>query len=97
MAEVSVYVSAEHQGKGIGSALLSHLIDAAELDGYWTIQAQVLAGNAGSRGLHLRAGFREVGYRERLGHIGDDWHDVILFEYRSLKTGGPGLLTKGCD
>ncbi|MEM9360835.1 MAG: N-acetyltransferase family protein [Pseudomonadota bacterium] len=96
MAEVSVYVSAEHRGKGIGSHLLSHLIEAAEQDGYWTIQAQILAGNLGSRRLHLGAGFREVGYRERLGHIGDEWHDVILFEYRSPKTGGPGLPTKTC-
>jgi len=53
--------------------------------------------NHPSRALHSRCGFREVGYRERYGHIEDRWHDVILLERRSRRTGGPGLPTKSCD
>lgn len=53
--------------------------------------------NHPSRALHAKCGFREVGYRERYGHIEDNWHDVILLERRSQRTGGPNLPTKTCD
>jgi phosphinothricin acetyltransferase len=47
--------------------------------------------------LHAKAGFREVGTRERLGHIDGVWHDVVFMERRSTRTGGPGLPTRTCD
>ena len=47
--------------------------------------------------MHLSCGFREVGVRERLGHLGDLWHDVVIYERRSRLTGGPGLPTKTCE
>jgi phosphinothricin acetyltransferase len=89
-------VNASAQGQGVGTALLQGLIAAAETERYWTLQAQIIAGNAPSRALHARCGFREVGIRERLGHIGDVWHDVVLLERRSRLTGGPGLPTYEC-
>ena len=76
--------------------MLNALITASETEGYWTLQSQILALNEASRALHARIGFREVGYRERYGHINDVWHDVILMERRSPLTGGPGLPTRTC-
>lgn len=70
---------------------------ASEAEGFWTLQAQIIAGNAASRALHLKCGFREVGYRERLGHLDDVWHDVVTYERRSQKTGGPDLPTRSCE
>lgn len=84
------------RGKGIGQKLLAAVIAASEAAGYWTVQAQIMAANTASRGLHLKAGFREVGVRERLGHIGGVWHDVHIYERRSRMTGGPGLPTRSC-
>lgn len=84
------------QGIGVGSALLRGLIAAAEDEEYWTLQAQIMAANGASRALYLKCGFREVCIRERLGHLDSVWHDVVLYEYRSPKTGGPGLPTRGC-
>ena len=43
------------------------------------------------------AGFREVGRRERYGHIDGDWRDVLLFERRSAAAGGAGLPTRTCE
>lgn len=40
---------------------------------------------------------REVGRRERYGHIDDVWYDMVLFERRCTSTGGPGLLTRSCE
>jgi L-amino acid N-acyltransferase YncA len=85
------------RGQGIGTALLEELVAASEADGYWTLQAQILGANAASRGLHLKSGFREVGRRERYGHINGVWHDVHLYERRSPVAGGPGLLTRTCS
>ena len=76
---------------------MESLIAASEAEGYWTLQAQIIAGNRPSLALHRTCGFREVGYRERYGHIDDVWHDVVLLERRSERTGGPGLPTKTCD
>lgn len=55
-----------------------------------------MAENTASLALHRKCGFREVGTRERYGHVNSVWHDVTLLERRSAKTGGPGLSTKTC-
>lgn len=72
------------------------MIAASEAEGYWTLQAQIIAANGASRHLHLASGFREVGTRERLGQVLGVWHDVVLMERRSRRTGGPGLPTRTC-
>jgi len=84
------------QGQGVGTALVTGLAGASEAEGYWTLQAQVLAANTASLALLRKSGYREVGVRERLGRIGDVWHDVVLLERRSTRTGGPGLPTYEC-
>jgi phosphinothricin acetyltransferase len=77
--------------------LLARLIELSEAEEYWMLQGQVIAANAPSRALLGQNGFREVGIRERYGHLDDVWHDVVLLERRSTRTGGPGLPTRSCD
>ena len=77
--------------------MLQGLIAASEAEGYWTLQAQIMAANEPSIALHRKCGFREVGRRERYGHLDGVWRDVLLFERRSARTGGPGLPTRTCD
>ena len=77
-------------------ALLHRLIVVSEADGYWTLQAQMMAENTASLALHRKAGFREVGIRERYGHLNGVWHDVVLLERRSSASGAEGLPTKTC-
>ncbi len=83
VAEVSIYVDPQAQGRGIGGVLLEALIAAAEAAGIWTLQAGIFPENTGSIALHERLGFRRVGRRERLGRLGDCWRDVTLLERRS--------------
>lgn len=89
-AEVSLYVDAGERKRGIGRALLSALVDASESAGLWTLEAWVFPENLASVRLFTRCGFREVGVRERLGHLDGRWRDVLLLERRSDVVGGPG-------
>lgn len=81
---------------GVGAALLSALEQAAEAEKYWTLDAQIFAKNHASLALHKKQGFREIGFREKVGQRKGIWHDVILLEKRSTKTGGPNLPTRIC-
>ena len=96
VAEVSVHVGKARQRQGVGTALLQALFAASEKEKYWTLTAEIISENRASLALHKKCGFREIGYREKLGHRQGVWHDVILLEKRSKKTGGPGLPTRKC-
>ncbi|MBP3951048.1 GNAT family N-acetyltransferase [Bacillus suaedae] len=87
VAEVSIYISLAHTGLGIGARLLSKLIEESEKKGYWTLQAGIYPENEASMSLHKKAGFREVGKRERIGKLNGIWRDVILLERRSKIVG----------
>lgn len=83
VAEVSIYVAEEGRGKKIGSALLEKVIQEAEQNGLWTLQAQIFPENVASIRLHQKCGFREVGYREKIGRLNGKWRNVVLLERRS--------------
>lgn len=87
VAEVSIYVGAEHRGAGLGRALLTALIEGAEQRGLWTLQAGVFPENEASVRLQLACGFREVGRRERIGRRDGVWRDTLLLERRSRVVG----------
>jgi L-amino acid N-acyltransferase YncA len=87
VAEVSVYVSRQWRGQGVGQALLSGLVAASEHEGIWTLQAGIFPENVASMAIHKRAGFRVVGTRERLGCMDGKWRDVVLMERRSNVAG----------
>ena len=89
VAEVSVYVGKDHQGKGIGKKLLLQLINTSEESGFWTLQSGIFPENEGSVRIHLQCGFRKIGYRERIGQLDGIWKDNLIFERRSPKVGVP--------
>lgn len=87
VAEVSVYVSDQHRGKGIGKKLLQELIINSEANGIWTLQAGIFTDNTASVKLHEAAGFRVIGYREKIGKLKGQWKDNFLLERRSRIVG----------
>jgi L-amino acid N-acyltransferase YncA len=89
VAEVSVYVAAEARGRGVGRQLLAALITESEAYGLWTLQASIFPENTTSISIHLGAGFREVGRRERIGQQHGLWRDTLLLERRSAVVGVP--------
>lgn len=92
VAEVSVYVDSDYQGKGCGVILLNQLILESEEVGIWTLNASVFPENIGSIILHKKCGFREIGYKEKVGKMGygvykGQWRDNVLLELRSKNVG----------
>ena len=83
VAEVSAYVAEDARGEGVGSALLTALIDSSERAGIWTLETGVFPENAVSLRLLQRFGFRVFGTRERIGQLHGIWRDVVLVERRS--------------
>ena len=83
VAEVSVYIETGSRGRGIGRALLTALLPAAEQAGIWTLQATIFEENAASLALHRLFGFREVGRRKRIARLAGVWRDTVLLERRS--------------
>ena len=83
IAENSVYVAPEAQGRGVGTALLERLVTEAELAGIWTIQTGIFPENEVSLALHRRCGFRIVGIRASLARLNGRWRDVVFLERRS--------------
>jgi L-amino acid N-acyltransferase YncA len=83
VVEHSVYVHPAARGQGIGRQLLDTLIASTEAAGIWTIQSGIFPENAASTALHLAAGFRVIGTRERIGQHHGRWRDVLFIERRS--------------
>ena len=83
VAEVSVYIAAGCRGRKIGECLLGMLIAESEQHGIWTLQAGIFPENVASLRIHAHCGFRQVGYRERIGQMHGVWRDTILVERRA--------------
>lgn len=83
VAEVSVYVSSNHRGQKIGAQLLEKLISESEQAGIWTLQSGIFPENTSSLKIHLNSGFRQVGYREKIGKMNGVWRNTVLLERRS--------------
>jgi phosphinothricin acetyltransferase len=87
VAEVSVYVSHDFRGQGIGRKLLDELIRQSETAQFWTLQAGIFPENQASVALHKSCGFRIVGRREKIGRMNGIWRDTLLLERRSQSIG----------
>ena len=87
VGEVSVYVSEQARGKGLGKKLLDALITESEKNNFWTLQAGIFPENIASIKIHEACGFRTIGTREKIGKMNGAWRDTILLERRSNKVG----------
>lgn len=87
VAEISIYIASEARRRGVGYALLKRMIADSEVHGFWTLVAGIFKANDASRSLHAKAGFREIGVREKVGELRGTWHDVVVMERRSSTVG----------
>jgi L-amino acid N-acyltransferase len=76
--EDSVYLSAGHQGRGLGAELLRTLVTAARDSGAHVMMADIEASNTRSVTLHQRLGFETVGTAREVGTKFGRWLDLTV-------------------
>ena len=79
--ELSIYIQPEMTGKGIGSRLLSRILQAGKDLGHRCIMARISVENDRSRALHQRNGFEIIGVMRQAGEKHGRLLDVTLLHY----------------
>ncbi|TVQ31281.1 MAG: N-acetyltransferase family protein [Phycisphaeraceae bacterium] len=80
-AEVSVYISADHRGKGVGRALMLELFERARRGGVGVLLSRIATEMKPSLALHASLGFRSIGTMRRVGKKFGRILDVELMDY----------------
>jgi L-amino acid N-acyltransferase YncA len=78
--ETTIYLSSTCQHKGIGTQLLTHLIETCRQRGYHALIACITEGNEASYALHRKLGFKQVSHFEKVGMKFGRKLDVADFE-----------------
>ncbi len=78
--ETSVYLAANHLGRGVGSALYEALLSELEREDVHRAYAGIAMPNPASVRLHERCGFRRAGYFTEQGRKFGRYWDVAWYE-----------------
>ncbi|SDN12540.1 phosphinothricin acetyltransferase [Fictibacillus solisalsi] len=78
--EVSLYISSEFRGQGIGKELMKEILQRARNLGYHTVIGGITGGNESSVHLHKKFGFEFVGCLKEVGYKFDQWQDVHFYQ-----------------
>ncbi|MEO1056697.1 MAG: N-acetyltransferase family protein [Actinomycetota bacterium] len=78
--EDSVYVDREQARRGIGRALLTHIVDDARQHGFHSVMARIEATTVPSIKLHEACGFEIVGTERQVGRKFGKWLDVVSMQ-----------------
>ncbi len=88
-ADVSAYVSADHQRAGVGRALYDALLGLLRRQGLCVACAGVTLPNPASVAFHEALGFTPVGVYRRIGFKHGQWHDVGWWQLELAPADGP--------
>ncbi|MEH7245315.1 arsinothricin resistance N-acetyltransferase ArsN1 family A [Neobacillus niacini] len=80
VADLSVYISREYRGKGVGKKLLARLEYLAKENGFHKIILFTFPFNQLGQGLYEKMGFREVGVFQNQGILDGEFVDVMAME-----------------
>lgn len=79
-AELSIYLSPDAAGRGIGRRFYQVLMELLRLQGVKTVYGLVASPNPASEALHRSMGFRLAGVEKRVGYKNGGWVDLLIFE-----------------
>lgn len=89
VGEISVYVKKQYRKAGVGTALLTRLIEEvdsgvpSQTGGFYMLQSRIFTNNESSIALHKKMGFRLVGRREKILKKNGVWRDMYVYERRA--------------
>jgi L-amino acid N-acyltransferase len=78
--EHSVYVDANHRGRGVGKLLLQEIIRLAQQNQLHVLVGAIDAANAGSIALHKQLGFEHSGTVKQSGFKFGRWLDLAFYQ-----------------
>jgi L-amino acid N-acyltransferase len=78
--EHSVYVEREHRGRGVGRAILQHLIEIARAKDLHVLVGGIDASNKSSITFHEHLGFRHAGTIQQAGFKFGRWLDLAFYQ-----------------
>ena len=86
--ENAIYLAPDSHRRGVGTKLLERLIAACQALGFRQIIAVIGdSANAGSIGVHAKAGFQMIGLHPDVGFKFGRWLDIVMMQ-RALGGGG---------
>ncbi len=80
--ENSIYVASDRRGEGIGTALLTALVEKAEANGFRQMIAVIGGGEPASIAVHEKAGFAHAGRMKAVGWKFGRWLDTVYMQRR---------------
>ena len=80
IAEFSIYIHQDFQGRGVGSQLMKAFLPACKDAGFSKVLSRIFPENIGSLALCKKFGFREVGVYEKHAKLDGVWRDVVIVE-----------------
>ena len=80
VVDLSVYVERGWRGRGVGRALLQHLLPLARTLGYHKMVLATFPYNEAGVALYRKMGFGPVGVYHEQGRLDGRWVDVLIME-----------------
>ncbi|WP_066307003.1 arsinothricin resistance N-acetyltransferase ArsN1 family A [Bacillus sp. FJAT-29814] len=80
VADISVYISRDFRGKGVGNKLLAELESIARVNNFHKMVLFTFPFNQLGQGLYKKTGFREVGIFQNQGILDGKFVDVMAME-----------------
>lgn len=80
VADLSVYVEREWRGRGVGTTVLTRLIELGRGHGFHKLVLSAFPSNKSGMGLYEKLGFRTVGIYREQGLLDGRWVDTIVME-----------------
>jgi phosphinothricin acetyltransferase len=78
--ESSVYVHHDARGTGVGTRLMTELVELAGAHGFHCIIARIVGDHDASIALHASVGFEVIGREREVGRKLGRWLDVVLMQ-----------------
>ena len=86
--ELSVYVSQDARGKGVGIKLYDELEGLLDQMGYMHFLACISLPNEDSLAFHAKRGYQQVAHFPKIGYKFERWHDIVWLQKSLEKQAG---------